>query len=79
MPLARWLASFPSFGFLLTARPDDVPAILALFAERGIACGAIGTCVAGSAVTLVRGDERVLFHDHVRQRLMGCGPDGIGA
>ncbi len=77
--LTRWLTSFPSFGFLLTARPDDAPAIEALFSERGIDCAVIGRCVPGSAVVLVEDDERALFQDHVVHRLMGCGLAGIGA
>ena len=72
--LARWLASFPSFGFLLTAHSDDVAAIEALFAAREIACAVIGRCVPGSAVVLVKGDEQALFQDHAAHRLMGCGP-----
>ncbi len=70
---ARWLASSPSCGFLLAARPDDAPAIAALFAERDIACAVIGRCVPGSAVMLVEHDERALFQDHAAHRLMGCG------
>ena len=77
--LARWLASFPSFGFLLTARPDDAPAIEALFVDRGISCAVIGRCMPGSAVVLVEEDERALFQDHAVHRLMGCGPAGVGA
>ncbi len=77
--LSRWLTSFPSFGFLLAARPDDAPAIASLFAEREIACAVIGSCVPGSAVVLVEGDERVLFHDHAEHRLLGCGPTGAEA
>ena len=73
VPLERWLTSFPSYGFLLTARPDDAAAIATLFHDRDIACAAIGRCVAGSAVTLVDGDARALFQDHARTVLMGCG------
>ncbi len=73
VPLARWLASFPSYGFLLTARPADAAAIRALFRDRDIACAVIGRCVPGSAVTLVDGDARALFQDHAETRLMGCG------
>ncbi len=72
--LTRWLTSFPSFGFLLTARADDVPAIEALFAAREIGCAVIGHCVPGSAVVLFEDDKRVLFQDHAAHRLMGCGP-----
>ena len=40
--LERWLTAFPSFGYLLSVRPDRTPAVLARFAEREIAAAAIG-------------------------------------
>ena len=42
VPLLRWLTSFPSFGFVLSVRPDRVDAVMARFAARDIACAAIG-------------------------------------
>ena len=70
--LARWLASFPSFGFLLTAEPDAAAAVVAAFAARGIACATIGRCEPGSRVELLEAGARQLFWDHDAQTLMGC-------
>ncbi len=50
--LEKWLQSFPSFGFLLSVAPENVAAVRALFAEREIACTAIGMCRAERVLTL---------------------------
>ena len=42
VPLLRWLTSFPSFGFVLSVRPDRLDAVHACFAARDIACATIG-------------------------------------
>ncbi len=73
VPLARWLSSFPSFGFLLTVRPEDADPVLALFTARGIACAAIGHCVEGSRVRLRQDDDVACFWDHREAALIGCG------
>jgi AIR synthase-related protein len=72
--LVRWLCSFPSFGFLLTAAPDDAPAIMARFAARGIACAAIGRCDAGTRLDLIEEGRRVTFWDLAEAPLTGCRP-----
>lgn len=70
---ARFLLAFPSFGFLLTARPDDVGAVLARFAVRGIACAAIGSVDDSRSVRLWRDGAEVEIWN-VAQPLIGCGP-----
>ncbi len=71
--LQRWLTSFPSFGFLLTATPADAPAVTAMFTARGIACGVIGACVAGTRVDLHHEGGVETFWDLADQPLIGCG------
>ena len=61
--LERWLRTFPSFGFLLAAKPGDVDAVIARFAARDLAAAAIGRGEEGSAVSLCRGEEQALFWD----------------
>ncbi|AWN35990.1 sll0787 family AIR synthase-like protein [Methylobacterium radiodurans] len=80
VPLARWLTAFPSFGYLLSVRPDRTPAVTARFAERGIAAVGIGRLDA-SRVARVRdgaGAEAVAW-DFAAGPLIGCGRDGSGA
>ena len=40
--LERWLLTFPSFGFLLAARPEHVGAATEAFTRRGLACAPCG-------------------------------------
>jgi AIR synthase-related protein len=61
IPMLRWLQSFPSFGFVLSVRPDKVDDVLALFASRDIACAAIGEVDASPEVRLASGDARSLL------------------
>ncbi|MBJ3762515.1 sll0787 family AIR synthase-like protein [Maribius pontilimi] len=73
--LARWMVTFPSFGFLLAARPADAPTICARFAARDIAAAAIGRIVQGSAVSLNANGARATFWDHAERRYLGLAPD----
>lgn len=71
--LERWLGSFPSFGFLLSAAPENAGAIIAAFAARDIAAAQIGIVQAGSRVLLKRGHETALVWDFAERKLLGCG------
>lgn len=71
---ARWLMSFPSYGYLLAASGDNVPAILSTFQARGIAAAAIGTVTAGGRIEVVSGRARETIWDFARAPLLGCGP-----
>jgi len=80
VPLARWLTAFPSFGYLVSVRPDHTQAVVARFAERGIAASRIGRLDA-SRVTRVRdaaGSEAVVWN-FAAGALMGCGRNDAGA
>ncbi|MEY4766367.1 MAG: hypothetical protein RI907_3040 [Pseudomonadota bacterium] len=69
----RWLQAFPSFGYLLSVAPADVPAVQARFVARGLACAAIGEVVEGSAVWLQRGHttDVALLWDWQREPFIG--------
>lgn len=69
--LSRWLRSFPSFGFLLTARKEDAAAVIARFAARDIATAAIGRVVPGSAVSLVHEGASARVWDHAADPYLG--------
>ncbi|MDA9411783.1 sll0787 family AIR synthase-like protein [Bradyrhizobium sp. CCBAU 45384] len=73
-PLERWLLTFPSFGYLLSARPGDVDEILSRFQRRGIAAAAIGEVSAGTSVDISAGSARATVWDFAAQPLIGCGP-----
>lgn len=43
VPMDKWLACFPSYGYLLAVKPTNLPTVCGRFAARGIAAAAIGT------------------------------------
>ncbi|MEM7398018.1 MAG: sll0787 family AIR synthase-like protein [Pseudomonadota bacterium] len=65
--LEPWLRSFPSFGFILAVKPDDVAAVVSRFHDRNLAASAIGDITEGSTLHLKSGDETVLFWDYASQ------------
>lgn len=72
--MARWLRSFPSFGFLLSVSAENIGAVCDLFTARDIAATAIGTVTSGSAVTLRRAAEHAVFWDHAETPYLGLAP-----
>ncbi|MFC3692926.1 sll0787 family AIR synthase-like protein [Chenggangzhangella methanolivorans] len=70
--LDRWLQSFPSFGYLLAVAPQDVGAVTARFARRGIAAADIGAIEAGSLVSVRSGASRETIWDFAARPLIGC-------
>jgi AIR synthase-related protein len=70
--LERWLLSFPSFGYLLTATPENLPALLASFHARGIAAAEIGSVSAGSHVEITDGIGSEIIWDFAQSPLTGC-------
>jgi len=74
VPLERWLMSFPSYGYLLTAKPANAARVLARFAERDLAAAVIGTVSTGRDVAIVREQEREVIWDFTASPLMGCAP-----
>lgn len=71
---ARWLMTFPSFGYLLAVRPENVAEVTGLFAERGIAAADIGAITADRRVTVADRRATELVWDLAAQPLIGCGP-----
>lgn len=63
VPLLRWLTSFPSFGFVLSVRPEALGEVLTRFAARDIACHVVGEVDDSRRLVLRQGDERQLLWD----------------
>jgi len=78
VPLERMLLAFPSFGFLLSVGSAHVGAVLARFAERDIACAAIGTVDRSRKMRLWRDGEDIEIWDFARP-FIGCAPALAGA
>lgn len=73
-PMERWLSAFPSYGYLLTARPENADAIMARFHKRGIASSVIGQCNRTQRLDVSWADERETFWDLAQTPLMGFAP-----
>jgi uncharacterized protein len=59
--LERWLSAFPSFGFVLSVRPQHVDAVMERFTSRALACAVIGEVDASQEVVLSRNTEKALL------------------
>ncbi len=70
----RWLLTFPSYGFVLTAPPDRAGGVLALFRERGIACERVGTIDRSLQLRLAAGGREAVLWDLARHPFTGFGP-----
>jgi uncharacterized protein len=63
VPLLRWLSSFPSYGFILSVRPEKLSRVLTCFAARDLACAVIGEVDDTRRLVLKQGAERELLWD----------------
>jgi AIR synthase-related protein len=58
----RWLRAFPSYGFILSVRPQNVKDVQTLFEQRGICCVPYATVTDETVVTVhSRGDSKVIW------------------
>jgi selenophosphate synthetase-related protein len=69
----RWLRTFPSFGFLLGARPEHADAARAAFTRRGLACEVCGAFEDARRLDLQSGAERATVWDLAVTPLTGLG------
>jgi uncharacterized protein len=61
--LLRWLNAFPSYGYVLAARPQHATQVAARFAARGIACADVGAIEPGHALQLqLQGATQTLWN-----------------
>ena len=74
--LERWLLTFPSFGFLLAARPDHVEAATEVFTRRGLACAPCGAFDDTRVLRLAAGGAEAPAWDLGRSPLTGLRPAG---
>ena len=69
--LEQWLACFPSYGFLLSVRPEHAERIKAMFRQKDLQCDTIGQVQASHELILRSESESVVFWDLVKQPLTG--------
>jgi uncharacterized protein len=71
LTLERWLLSFPSYGFLLSVRPDNVAAVKTCFHNQNLVCAEIGQIQSNSQLVLTSHQESIVFWDLAAQPLTG--------
>ncbi|MGC3990539.1 MAG: sll0787 family AIR synthase-like protein [Chthoniobacteraceae bacterium] len=59
--LDRWLLSFPSYGYLLTARPENAPQVIEHFRAHNLTCAGIGEIIEPLEMTFTLGPETARF------------------
>jgi uncharacterized protein len=69
--LERWLVTFPSFGFVLAAKPEHAAGACEAFRARDLAASVCGTFDATSELALSLGSARVTVWDLAREPLTG--------
>ena len=74
--LERWLKTFPSYGFLISAAPENLAALLSLFHTRDLHAAVIGAVKPGSEVALTSGGRRATLRDPAVHRLLGLARAG---
>jgi uncharacterized protein len=73
VPVARWLRTFPSFGFLLAAAPEHADAACGVFDRRGLACAVCGEFEDARMLELRCGRDRATVWDLDIAPLTGLG------
>ena len=73
VPLERWLASFPSYGYLLSVAPRETPAVLDRFRRRDIAAARIGGLDGSRRLRIADGTGEAQVWDFADSALIGCG------
>ena len=69
--LEQWLISFPSYGFLLSVRPDRVSAIQSCFHQQRLICEVVGEVQLTHELVLRSPKESAVFWDLSQQKLTG--------
>lgn len=69
--LETWLLCFPSYGFLLSVRSEQVEAVRSRFHRRDLWCEVIGQVNASQQLWVQQGTEQVLFWNLADRALTG--------
>jgi len=69
--LARWLKTFPSYGFLLSVAPANVETVIALFGARDLRAAVIGRVQEGAEIAVASAGHRSRIRHFGAEPLMG--------
>jgi uncharacterized protein len=71
LTLEDWLVRFPSYGFLLSVRPDCASLVESYFHSRQLVCEAIGTIQTDPKLLLKSLSQTEVFWDLQKHPLTG--------
>ncbi len=75
----RWLASFPSYGYILAVDPEHIDDVRRAFERQEISCGTIGQVTRGTDLTAESAGQRAVYWS-ASEGLTGYGsPEMRGA
>jgi hypothetical protein len=74
--LERWLATFPSYGFVLSVPDCHVDAVRRRFSERALVCTSIGRTDDSRRVVLRQHAARGELYNFVIDSFIGASPKG---
>ncbi|NOZ76086.1 MAG: hypothetical protein GXO65_00055 [Euryarchaeota archaeon] len=75
MDLADWVKVYPGFGFVMTAREENVPELLREFERAGIDAADVGEVDASRVLRIARGGEARRVFDFRKEGITGIsGP-----
>ena len=73
VPVARWLMTFPSFGFLLAVPAEHAAEAAEPFVRRGLACAECGRLDDSGVLRLAAADREAPVWDLGREPFTGLG------
>lgn len=71
----KWLISFPSYAFWLTAQPEQAKRCIDIFVENDLVCAAVGQVTDGSAIRLRHLDQSAELIDFTDEAVTGLWVD----
>lgn len=74
VPLDKWLLAFPSYGFVLSLRPENTIKVQDMFQKSGLTCECIGKVTSDMKISFINEEnEQELFWDLNTAPLIGVG------
>ena len=77
--LLRWLTTFPSYGFVLSVRPEHVSGVLAEFHARALAAAVLGEVTATTRLDLRHRGDAATVWDWAAQPFVSARPPTTAA
>jgi uncharacterized protein len=77
LTLEDWLTRFPSYGFLLSVRPENVSIVQSLFRARHLICEEVGIIQSAPQLILSWFDQTEVFWDLSQHPLTGFAPQRL--